>query len=152
MTAAEIATLVSEAVADGAVRAGCTPDRVTYTFAEPPAPAGQCSAVWIWVDRIERDAAYGPCEQKPLVTVKWRVDWCYPSDRNDLRDEDHRNVADCFVDLYWQIWCAVAAISVECDLITSGTTQTTTPSGGIVSAGGEVSITGQCDPPPEQED
>lgn len=151
MTAAEIATLVSEAVALGAVRADCTPERVTYTFAEPPAPAGQCSAVWIWVDRIERDAAYDTCEQNPLVTVKWRVDWCYPTETNDLTDSQHGSTADCFVDLYWKIWCAVADISVDCKLLFSGTTQVATPSGGIVSAGGEVSINGQC-AVPEQED
>lgn len=144
MTAAEIATLVSEAVALGAVRAQATPDRVTYTFAEPPAPSGQCSAVWIWVDRIERDAAYDPCEQNPLVTVKWRVDWCYTTETNDLTDTQHRSTAEEFVDLYWQIWCAVADITVDCKLLVSGTTQVATPSGGIVSAGGEVSINGQC--------
>lgn len=144
MTAAEIATLVAEAVALGAVRATCTPDRVTRTFAEPPAPSGQCSAVWVWVDRIERDAAYDPCEQMPLVTVKWRVDWCYPTDRQDLNDKDHNDTADCFVDLLWNIWCAVAGIAVDCKQLFSGTTQVTTPSGGIVSAGGEVSINGEC--------
>lgn len=141
--AADIAEGIAQAVYEDPEL--CEPDRITVTAGEPPAPAGGCSAIWVWAARIE-DANLDPeaCAVRTVATFNYRIDVCYTETEDDLSDELHLGPAECLYGLMSAIWCHLVSLRDDSDLMGLGSCDNTTLLPLVVGqrSGGNVSATG----------
>jgi hypothetical protein len=131
----------------------CQPDRITITAGEPAAPAGPCTAVWIWADRIEDELELADgCAVRTRLTIAYRIDACYEETVEDASDAIHLEAADCLYSMMSRIWCGLVrfkdlgalAGSTGCDRIVLEPLATDQRAGGIVSATGSVTVDYHC--------
>jgi hypothetical protein len=161
MNFTELPDLLAEHIEVATASSDCAPDIIAYTAGEPAAPAGQCTAVWVWIDELYdmggsaplgRRGDEEPCMIRPAVNLKVRVDVCYAETDHGPTAEQHAEAADCLHGLMEDIWCwftetwSLSGLleQSDCRAVTIGPFQVAARQGGIVSAYLDVNTEWGC--------
>lgn len=135
----------------------CAPDRIIVSGGPPAAPEGEdCKQVAIWIERLfnansDTSLSTKDCHIRTVADLRVRLDVCYPVPENgDPTEEDYATGADCLHQLMTDIWCALipdirTAFGMrDCAQVNLDQWQTSTPSGGMMSATLSVQVKADC--------
>ncbi len=132
----------------------CQPDRVYVSAGEPAAPNPGCTEISVWVSEVvdDNEAIPDECRVKPLLTLSYRIDWCYKESTQGPTEAEHLTAATCLYELMEAIWCGLQADLGSGDLAGGNDCKTARlgpltldqRQGGNVSATGSVIIEYEC--------
>lgn len=126
-------------------------NRVTVTAGEPA--ASSCTAIWVWLGRIEDRRAFEPgCDTDTLLTFNYRIDVCYETTAEEETDAIHNAAADELVILMNEVWCGLVTAKDSGELMDLGTCEHVRleplvvgpRAGSTVSASGGVTFSYTC--------
>jgi len=139
------------------------PQRVTVTPGEPPAPSGNCPAVWVWSSGMyhstegpQRSGDEAVCFYRRTYQIHYRIDICMPVEVSDLTTAQFLEVSEQIYGMSDTAWCALSYAAAnstlfqtigDCEDVKVRELVITEPQGGFVSAEGTILVTDPCDPP-----